>query len=486
MPKREKDRKSGTGRTDRDKKSGAGAFSWGKSDGGDDNKSSPMSLNDPNNSGGAFSMSLENRCKHNYIAKEDLTNPLFYEGVICAFRARSGGYTTGAWVATTVSNTVSFDSDGTPLANTSFDKDFRKASPVSSAFSNVEGFMAKEAIGPVGTVIVSSENESCTTRKFIEAAIASGTQVLDVGVLTKSQMANVVKAYNEKPWTEKSDFDEVVASAPELVMNSNPMLAKNQQSSSAGVTEQKGEAVPVKSGMSDAEKEAKRAADDEKIFKAASWSASRLDKTKYLVYDDDDSLGKQAPSIDNLVYHKGEKVSYSNAKFTVVGFWGKFAKGDYSTLNSWSHLERKYRSKGVQFLGISRDRKEGDVVKFCGRLGTFMRELGERGITLGATFPLAFDPDTEVGEAFRKLSGLMSLAVGMAYVIDPSGKILWREQFSRGAAPANQLEAQLDLLTSGKSVALTNGNEPDEDDEDEDDGEGTVQGVTITAAGADY
>ena len=96
------------------------------------------------------------------------------------------------------------------------------------------------------------------------------------------------------------------------------------------------------------------------------------------------------------------------------------------------------------------------------------------------------DPDTEVGEEFRTLSGLMSLAVGMAYVVDASGKILWREQFSRGAAPANQLEAQLDLLTSGKSVALTNGNEPDEDDEEDDDGEGTVQGISIVAAGADY
>lgn len=485
MPKREKDRASGTGRNDRDKKSGAGAFSWGKSDGSGDNKASPMSKNDPNNAGGAFALGLEKRSRHNYISMEDLTNPLFYEGVICAFRARGGGYTTGAWVATTVSNTVSFDSDGTPLNNTSFDKDFRNASPISEGFSNIEGFMAKETIGPaMGTVIVAAESENCTTRKFIEAAIASGTHVLDVGVLTKAEIAHVVKSYNEKAWTDKSEFDKVVASAPELVMNSNPMLAAKAKGS-AGVTEQKG-GDTAKVGMSDAEKEAKRAADDEKIFKAAAWSASRLDKSKYIVYDDDDSLGKQAPSIDDLVYHKGDKISYPGAKFTVVGFWGKFAKGDYSTLNSWSHLERKYRSKGVQFLGVSRDRKEGDVVKFVGRLGTFMRELGERGITLGATFPLAFDPDTKVGEEFRTLSGLMSLAVGMAYVVDASGKILWREQFSRGAAPANQLEAQLDLLTSGKSVALTNGNEPDEDDEEDDDGEGTVQGISIVAAGADY
>ena len=477
MPKREKDRASGTGRNDRDKKSGAGAFSWGKSDGGDDNKASPMSPNDPNNAGGAFSLALEKRSKHNYFAKADLTNPLFYEGVLCAFRARKGK-ATGGWVATTVSNTASFDSDGSPLKDTAFDRDFRNACPVSDSFSNVEGFLAKEAIGQTGTVIVAAENENCTTRKFIEAAVATGANVLDVGVLTKSQLAHVVEAYNQSPWTEKSDFDRVVSEAPEVVMMANPMAKK-------GNADKKPEAT-VKVGMSDEEKEKKRAADDEKIYKAAKWSASRLDKSSYLVYDDDEALGKQAPAIDGLVYHKGEKVSYAGAKFTVLGFWGKFAKGDYSTLNSWSHLERKYRSQGVQFLGVSRDRKEADVVKFVGRLGTFMRELGERGITLGATFPLAFDPETKVGEEFRKLSALMSLAVGMAYVIDSNGKILWREQFSRGAAPADQLESQLDLLVAGKDVAYVNGNEPDEDDEDDEDGEGTVQGIKITAAGADY
>ena len=60
MPKKRKDRASGTGRNDRDKKSGAGAFSWGKSDGSGDNKASSMSKNDPNNAGGAFALGLEN------------------------------------------------------------------------------------------------------------------------------------------------------------------------------------------------------------------------------------------------------------------------------------------------------------------------------------------------------------------------------------------------------------------------------------------
>ena len=148
-------------------------------------------------------------------------------------------------------------------------------------------------------------------------------------------------------------------------------------------------------------------------------------------------------------------------------------------------MERKYRSQGVQFLGVSRDRKEADVVKFVGRLGTFMRELGERGITLGATFPLAFDPETKVGEEFRKLSALMSLAVGMAYLLTRMGRSCGVNNFPV-VLRQRSVGSQLDLLVAGKDVAYVNGNEPDEDDEDDDDGEGTVQGIKITAAGADY
>ena len=49
-------------------------------------------------------------------------------------------------------------------------------------------------------------------------------------------------------------------------MMANPMAKK-------GNADKKAEAT-VKVGMSDEEKEKKRAADDEKIYKAAKWSAS--------------------------------------------------------------------------------------------------------------------------------------------------------------------------------------------------------------------
>ena len=232
-------------------------------------------------------------------------------------------------------------------------------------------------------------------------------------------------------------------------------------------------------------KKKKLAEDDEKIYKASNFGASRLDKNSYVVWDDDASFGAKAPSLENLVWKKGDKYNYGDKPITVVGFWAKFAKGDYATLNSWSHLQRKYAEKGVQFVGVSRDRKEADVDKFVGRLGTFMRELGERGITLNAEFPLAFDPETKVGESFRTLSQLMSLAVGMCYVVNAEGVIQWREQFSRGGTCLNQLEKQIDLLLAGKPVELVNGKEPEEDDADDVDTEtGKTTNVQILAPGA--
>ena len=91
----------------------------------------------------------------------------------------------------------------------------------------------------------------------------------------------------------------------------------------------------------------KLAEDDEKIYKASNYSASRLEKASYTVWDDDASLGKKAPSLENLVWKQGDKYNYGDKPITVVGFWAKFAKGDYATLNSWSHLQRKYADKGV-------------------------------------------------------------------------------------------------------------------------------------------
>ena len=233
----------------------------------------------------------------------------------------------------------------------------------------------------------------------------------------------------------------------------------------------------------------KQIEEDAKTYKAAGTGAARLDKSKYTIWDDDAALGAKAPSLENLKWKKDGPYNYGDKPITVVGFWAKFAKGDYTTLNAWNFLQRKYADKGVQFVGVSRDIKEADCDKFISRLGSFLRELGEKGITTCTAYPLAYDPERALGDTFQKLSQIMSLPVGMCYVVDAQGVIQWREQFSRGGSPMAQLEGQLDLLVEGKPVAKLNGNEPEEEEEEEEEGEDagkTTNTVIVAPGAADY
>ena len=98
-------------------------------------------------------------------------------------------------------------------------------------------------------------------------------------------------------------------------------------------------AVEANDGQPTAEQRAemkrkKQVEEDAKTYKAAGASAARLDKAKYTVWDDDAALGAKAPSLENLKWKKDGPYNYGDKPITVVGFWAKFAKGDYTTLNA--------------------------------------------------------------------------------------------------------------------------------------------------------
>lgn len=77
-------------------------------------------------------------------------------------------------------------------------------------------------------------------------------------------------------------------------------------------------------------------------------------KGEYTTYSDDASLGKPAPSLDTLEYFQGEPVKLGDGKITVILFWAKFAKGDYTTYAGVSDLAKKFAGvENVQFLGVS-------------------------------------------------------------------------------------------------------------------------------------
>ena len=96
-----------------------------------------------------------------------------------------------------------------------------------------------------------------------------------------------------------------------------------------------------------------------------------MDITQFTVYDDDACLGKPAPSLETLEFVHMDPAGYKEGGVTAVVFWGKFAKGDYTTIITWSELAEKYPD--VQFIGVSLDAKKADAEKYVGKIGSYTR-----------------------------------------------------------------------------------------------------------------
>ena len=176
----------------------------------------------------------------------------------------------------------------------------------------------------------------------------------------------------------------------------------------------------------------------------------------YMTYEDDKALGQAAPPIDSLEYVQGEPVKLGGGKITVVTIFAKFAKGDYTTINDLKPLVDRFPQ--VQLVGLSIDPEKSDAEGFVKKIGTSMPEIYIDN--LDVPFPLGWDNGKVVKEAFRNLSGLMSLGASACFVVDGGGTIVWREQFGQGHAPhQGQLGKQLELTVAGKAL-LKNGPNP--------------------------
>ena len=88
----------------------------------------------------------------------------------------------------------------------------------------------------------------------------------------------------------------------------------------------------------------------------------------YLTYEDDVCLGKDCPALSTLVYVKGEPVEVGGGKNTVIVFFAKFAKGDYTTVQGITELSKQFPD--VQFLAISVDPTKDDAESFLKKIGT--------------------------------------------------------------------------------------------------------------------
>jgi len=172
-----------------------------------------------------------------------------------------------------------------------------------------------------------------------------------------------------------------------------------------------------------------------------------------------------APAIDSLVYIKDGPVAYSSEKPTVICFWAKFAKGDYTTIVGVSDIADDFKEQ-ANFVGISVDPNVDDAKGFLKKMGTAMPELDVK--KCNANYPLAWDEDKKVKNAFMKACRLNSLGASATFIVDKKGNFIWREQFGQGYAPKKgQLREQLRRHCAGESL-LSNGLKPVDEDDDED------------------
>ena len=189
------------------------------------------------------------------------------------------------------------------------------------------------------------------------------------------------------------------------------------------------------------------------------WQIRTMDM--YLTYDNDKALGRPAPALDSVEYFKGEPVALGGGKLTVVMFFGKFAKGDYTTIDGCGKLSEVFPT--VQFVGIALDPKKEDAEKFLAKIGTEMKENSIKKMT--CPFPLAWDAGKTAKTAY---SALGLVAPSSIYVVGGDGNIVWREQFGQGYSPPKkgQLREQLYQLVTGGAL-LKNGDPPVVSDDEE-------------------
>jgi len=172
-----------------------------------------------------------------------------------------------------------------------------------------------------------------------------------------------------------------------------------------------------------------------------------------------------APALDSLVYIKDGPVAYSSEKPTVICFWAKFAKGDYTTIVGVSDIADDFKEQ-ANFVGISVDPNVDDAKGFLKKMGTAMPELDVK--KCNANYPLAWDENKTVKNAFMKACRLNSLGASATFIVDKKGNFIWREQFGQGYAPKKgQLREQLRRHCAGESL-LSNGLKPVDEDDDED------------------
>jgi peroxiredoxin len=168
-----------------------------------------------------------------------------------------------------------------------------------------------------------------------------------------------------------------------------------------------------------------------------------------ITYDDDKALGAVAPSIELLDFLKGNKFDLTPGKVVVLYFWSKFYKGGYGCGDQMSDLAAKYPE--AIWVGVGTDPERGIVDGFI--KSPAVNVLTSKPHRMDLPF-ICWDEGRRTSKMYGIASGLATLGVPHAFIIDRNGKIAWRQALSQSyVVSQSNFEEQLQHVLKGEPLA---------------------------------
>ncbi len=178
-------------------------------------------------------------------------------------------------------------------------------------------------------------------------------------------------------------------------------------------------------------------------------------------FEDEVFFGKNFPTISSLDFVRGKSEEFkTNGVVTVAYFFNTFYKGGFVVNEELSVLAEKY--KEVQFIAIANDPEREKVEKLLNKIadGTCCDPITKQVFRLQVPF-VAHDAGKVMTKAMQDIQNVSVLHTPQAFIIDATGKLVWRQGLLQTFLFANSnFEKQLQLVQEGKKVEQPNGPKP--------------------------
>jgi thiol-disulfide isomerase/thioredoxin len=197
---------------------------------------------------------------------------------------------------------------------------------------------------------------------------------------------------------------------------------------------------------------------------------------KFKSWDNDNCMGKKAPSLASLDYCDIDYPKPSDGKPYVLLFWAQYHKPGYEFVKRYSLLADTYRDQ-IGFVAVFIDPEKANGQKF----------IDDPAKKYSSKFPLKMATGHDAGQKLKKTFAddllLSVLSVPHSFLVGGDGTILWHQDHSELGATVPQwmhlFESQLaQFLATGKVNKVGEKAESESEGSDSD-GEGGAVDVDL-------